>query len=138
MRVPKDVRQTQFQCITFPEYDFGVDRDFTGYFRLPTGYVIELLKIGLMVTEAFACTTTAADIRLGTASDDDAYAKLQIADGAAVTDFQDETDDPDAIIEAHIPADTLLKLTLTQSTDDSADAGKGLPILYFRLSFPHN
>ncbi len=136
MRVPKDFRQTQFLCLTFPEYDFGVDRDFTGYFRLPPGYDADLLKIGLMVTEAFACTTTPADIRLGTSSDDDVYAKLQIADGAAVTDFQDETDDTDAIIKPYIAAGTLLKLTLTQSTDDTADTGKGLPMLQFRLTFP--
>jgi len=134
MRVPKDVRKTQFLSIVFPEYDFGVGVDFTGYFRLPTGFAGELLKLGLMVTETFACTTTAANMMLGTSSDEDAYAKLEIADGAAVTDFQDETDDTEAILSKLIPKDTLIKLTLTQSSDVSeAIAGKGLPMLYFRL-----
>lgn len=134
MRVPKEFRDTQFLTMIFPEYDFGIDRDVTLNFRLPTGYNAELLKIGLAVTEAFACTTTAANMLLGTATDPNYYAQLEIADAAAVTDFQDETDDSDAILVKHIAKDTLLRLTLTQSTDDTADAGKGLPMLYFRLT----
>lgn len=133
-RVPKDFRQTQFLTMILPEYDFGVDIDTTLNFRLPAGYNAELLKIGIAVTEAFACTTTVAKILLGTATDTDAYAQLEIADGAAVTDFQDETDDTNAILNKYIPKDTLLRLSLIQSTDETADAGKGLPMLYFRLT----
>lgn len=134
-RVPKEFRQTQIFSMVFPEYDFGVDRDTTLNFRLPEGYNAELLNIGLSVTEAFACTTTAANLLLGTASDPNYYAQLEIADGAATTDFQDKSDDADAILVKYIAKDTLLRLTLTQSTDDSeADAGKGLPMLFFRLT----
>ena len=133
MRVPKDVRQTWLYPFQTPEFDFGIDRDITHNFRLPPGFNGELIQIGLMVTEAFACTTTAAKVLLGTAGNTDAYALLEIADGAAVTDFQDQTDDTNAILNKYIPKDTLLRISLIQSTDDTADAGRGLAILVFRL-----
>jgi len=102
-------------------------------FRLPTGYRGRLVKIGVAVTETFACDTTAACVKLGTSSDDDAYAKLNIADGTADLDFFDETDDTDAIIDEDIPADTLLKLTTAVGVDAATEAGMGHPMLVFEI-----
>ena len=108
-------------------YDFGNNADETGTFRLPPGYQGKLIDIGVMVSETFACDATVASVALGTTSDPDAYALLNIADGAADDDCYDVTDDTDAIIADDLPAATLLKWTLTQATDGSADAGQGRP-----------
>jgi len=126
-----DEYQTMTICL--PEFDFGADADETMSFRIPDEYTAELIKIGVMVTETFACDSTAASVELGTASDSDAYAKLNIADAAADNDCYDETDDTDAIISANIAANALVRVTLSQSVDGTADAGKGVPFFVFRL-----
>lgn len=118
---------------TFGEYDFGANADETYSFRLPPGCRGRLINIGLSITEVFACASTAASVELGITGDTDEYAKLTIADEAADGDFFDVSDDTDAIIEAEIAADTLLIVTLTQSTDDSADTGKGHPSFDFEI-----
>lgn len=123
----------QVMTICLPEFDFGADANETMSFRIPDEYDAELIKIGVMVTETFACDTTPARVELGTAADSDAYAKLVIADGAADNDCFDETDDTDAIISASISANSLVRVTLTQSVDATADAGKGVPFFVFRL-----
>jgi hypothetical protein len=122
--------------MVFPEYDFGADADEVMSFRLPvrddgTAMQGQLVNIGVMVTETFACTTTAASVSIGTAADADAYAKLNIADTTADLDFFDKSDDTDAIIADDIAAATLVQVTFTQGTDDSADAGKGYLVLDF-------
>ena len=126
-----DVRLMSF---TFPEWDFG-DGDTVDNlsFRLPTGRPGRLVKIGVMVSETFACDSTAAQVEIGTAADPDAYAKLVIADGAADVDFFDETDDTDAIISGDIAADTLIEVTPTAGADSSTAAGKGLLVLEFEV-----
>lgn len=113
----------------FDEFDFGGDANEVFSFRGPTGHRGRLIQIGVAVTEEFACSTTPANIQLGTAADNDAYALLSIPDETADEDFYDQTDDTDAILNADIPADTLLEVNLTQSTDGSADAGKGKPVI---------
>lgn len=122
--------------VTLPEFDFGNDANEKYSFRLPkntdgNSMQGQLVKIGVMVTETFACSTTPAAIELGIATNADEYAKLNIADEAADADCFDETDDTDAIIKDDIPADTLLEVNLTQATDASADAGKGMPFFDF-------
>lgn len=119
--------------VTFEEFDFGADADEIYSFRLPPGCRGRLINIGISVTEEFACATTVASIKLGTAADDDAYATLNIADETADKDYFDVSDDTDAITEDEIAADTLLQVTLTQSTDDSSDAGKGHPSFTFEV-----
>ena len=54
------------------------------------------------------------------------------ADGAADNDCFDETDDTDAII-ADIPADQLVRVTLTNGTDSGTVAGIGIPYVVIRL-----
>jgi hypothetical protein len=122
--------------VNFPEFDFGADANETYCFRLPkdehgNNQQGELVNIGLSITETFACDGTAASVELGSTSDADAYAKLTIADAAADNDCFDVSDDTDAIISANIAAGALLKVTLTQSTDGSSDAGKGMPFFDF-------
>ena len=117
---------------TLDNYDFGATADESFSFRLPTGYTGRLVKIGVMVTEAFVSTSTNAFVQLGTASDDDAYGQLEIANGAADVDCYDETDDTDAIIDEDIPADTLLEVNLLQAYAGSP-TGKGNPFFVFEI-----
>ena len=120
-------------CVSLPEFDFGGGAAETFSFRLPTGYRARLVKIGVAITEVFATDTTEGSVEVGTAADADAYAKLSIADEAADNDFYDETDDSDAIIDADIAADTLIRITLTNGTDSGTVSGKGIPMLYFEV-----
>jgi len=117
-------------AITLPNYDFGGAADEEYSFRLPAGYKARLVKIGVMVTEAFVSTSTNAMLQLGTASDTDKYAQLAIANGAADVDCYDETDDTDAILTADIPANTLLEVNLLQAYAGSP-TGQGIPYFVF-------
>lgn len=121
--------------VTLPNHDFGATAGVKEFsFRLPNdehgrpcqGQVV---KIGVMVTEVFACDATAAFFELGTAADPDAFCKLTIADGAAAKDCFDETDDTDAIIAKNIPAGTLVEVTLTEGTDGTGVTGQGIPFV---------
>lgn len=125
--------QIKHLTVTLPEWDFGGSVDEILSFRLPTGWSARLIKIGVAVTEAFATTSTLAMVQLGTAASNTAYAKLQIADAATDEDFQDETDDTDAIIEPAIAANTLLEVNLFHGKEDAAQAGKGLPMFFFEI-----
>lgn len=120
---------------TLPNHDFGATAGaYEVAFRLPNdehGRPMQgqIVKVGVMVTEVFACDTTNATVEVGTAADPDAFAKLVIADGAAAKDCFDETDDTDAIIAKNIPAETLVKVTLTEGTDGTGVTGQGIPFI---------
>ena len=116
----------------FESFDFGGAADESFSFRLPTGYKGRLVKIGVMVREAFVSTSTNAFVQLGTASDDDKYGQLEIANGAADIDCYDETDDTDAIIDEDIAADTLLEVNLLQAYAGSP-TGQGNPFFVFEI-----
>lgn len=126
--------------VVLPSWDFGdgatVD---VVNLRLPPGYKGDIIQIGVMVQETFACDNTAAVLKVGNATDDDAYALLTIADGAADGDFFDQTDDTDAIIavvsgqDAQIPAGTLIKITGVVGVDAGTEAGIGIPMITFRI-----
>jgi len=119
---------------TLNEFDFGGGAAEVLQVRLPPGYTGRLLNIGVSVTETFADDTTSADVQCGTTADPDAYGKLVIPDGTADLDFFDSSDDTDAIILAEpIPADSLVKITLTNGTDSGTVAGKGHPQLDFEI-----
>ena len=105
--------------------DFGDDADVVRYIKGPPGKKGMLKSVSIETMEAFACTTTPAAIEVGTAGDDDAYANLLIADLTADNVVFSELDDTDAIISPAMPADTLIKVTMTQSTDNSSDTGQG-------------
>lgn len=116
---------------TFPLFDFGGGAAETYSFRLPPGMQGEIVSIGISVTEVFATDTTTGSVEVGTASNADAYAKLVIPNGTADNDFFDQTNDTDAII-ANIPANQLIRVTLTNGTDAIAVTGQGIPSITVR------
>ena len=119
---------------TLGEFDFGGGAAEVFQFRLPPGYSGRLINIGVSATEVFAVNTASATVEVGTTADPDAYGKLIVPDAVADLDFYDTSDDTDAIILAEpIPADELVKVTLTNGTDDSSVTGKGIPQLDFEI-----
>jgi hypothetical protein len=68
-----------------------------------------IVDIGIEVTETFACDSLEACFNVGTSSDADAYCKLNITDGTAITDTFNIQDDTNAIIAEAIPADTQIE-----------------------------
>ena len=124
--------ERHFMRATLPNYDFGATADEEYSFRLPTGFRAKLIKVGVMVTEDFVSTSTNAFVQLGTAADNDAYAQLEVANGASDIDCYDETDDTDAIISAEIAANTLLEVNLLQAYAGSP-TGQGMPFFDFEL-----
>ena len=118
---------------TFPEHDFGAGAEIYS-FRLPLnehGVAMKgrLVNAGVHITETFANDQGGGTLQIGTAADNDAYALVNIADGAADEDCYDVTDDTDAILEEDIAAGTLIEVNCTQSTDSSTAAGKGMPFV---------
>ena len=115
-------------CIT---YSYGHDNDMGNgtaidwSFKGPTGKQGILIDVGLHVTETFADDATEANISLGTTSDPNYYAELNIPDGTAATDTFNVQDDTDAIIIQALPADTQIEVTVTEGTDSGTAAGKG-------------
>ena len=91
-------------CVTykFASHDFGAGAGATS-FKAPAGYTAgRLIDVGLMdITETFTNTTTPAYVRVGTASDADAYAQLDCG-VAAATDCYNTKNDTDAIIDADL------------------------------------
>lgn len=118
------------QRMVFPSFDFGADANEIMSFRGPPGKKGRIIMAGLMVTETFACDSTTAKVRVGTAADNDAYVELIINDAVADEDFWDSnSDDTDAIKDDDIPADQLVEVNFIQSVDGSGDAGQGIFVL---------
>jgi len=86
----------------FASHDFGAGAGATS-FKAPSGFTMgRIVDVGLMdITETFTNTTTPAYVRVGTASDADAYAQLDCGTAAA-TDCYNTQNDTDAIIEPDI------------------------------------
>lgn len=105
-------------------FDFGGDADATYYISGPAGCKGKLISIGASTSEEFACSVTAAGVLVGVNGNTDAYAQMNIPDETAVNTVYNSGDDTDAIISADIAADTQVVVTLTQSVDGAADAGK--------------
>lgn len=77
--------------------DFGAG-DTNHAIKAPAGYRQgRLVDVGVAVSETFTETTTQGFVRVGTATDADAYAELQMGTAAA-TNFYNTQDDTDAII----------------------------------------
>jgi hypothetical protein len=119
---------------TFPNFDFGGTSGAQEIsFRLPNdehGLPMQgqVVKIGVMITEATVWTTNKGTFELGTAADPDAFCKLEIPTSSAAKDCIDETDDTDAIIAKNIPANTLVEATFTEGTGAGL-AGQGIPFV---------
>ncbi len=98
--------------------DFGDTTDVNMAIKAPRGAAWgELLDIGVAVTEVFNEPTTPAYIRLGTSTDADYYAELNMGTAAA-TDYYNTQDDPDAIINNKIN-DTQVEVALIAVTGTS-------------------
>lgn len=99
---------------SFPAHDFGAGADALAI-KGPSGKTGRLIDVGVAVKETFTATTTPAYVRLGTASDADAYAELNMAT-AADTDYWNTQDDTDAIISSTLPADTQIEVAFVSPT----------------------
>ena len=96
-------------------------------FKGPTGMQGTIIDIGIEVTETFADDTLEACFNVGTSSDADAYCKLNITDGTAITDTFNIQNDTDAIIVEAIPADTQIECLPVVGSDAGIEAGMGYP-----------
>jgi hypothetical protein len=94
-------------------------------FKGPTGKKGTIVDIGIEVTETFACDSTEASFQVGTTGDADAYCKLNITDGTAITNTFNIQNDTDAIIAEAIPADTQIECLPVAGTDGTSVAGQG-------------
>lgn len=109
---------------SFEVFDFGAAADKALAIKPPAGFSRgRILDVGVAVTEVFAGTSTPARVRIGTATDPDAYVELNItsagAGAAAATDYFNTLDDTDAIIEADIPSATQLEVAFVAPTGGS-------------------
>lgn len=104
------------------EHDFGAGGDALAI-KAPRGYENgRIVDVGVMVTETFTADTTPGYVRLGTASDANAYAELNMGT-AADTDYYNTQDDTDAIISADVTSDQI-EVALVAPTGGTP-AGKG-------------
>lgn len=120
----------QPRTVTHPlpgtEHDFGAGAGAVS-FKGPKGKKGRIIDVGVYVTETFTADTTPGYVRVGTASDPDAYAQLQM-DAAAITDTWNTVDDPDAILNEALPADTQIEVAFVAPTGGTP-AGKGHPYI---------
>ena len=94
--------------------DFGAGDEALAI-RAPAGYDYgRIVHVGVAVKETFTNTTTAAYVRIGTATDADAYVELNMGT-AADTNYYSERDDTDAIIDPEVD-DTQLEVALIAPT----------------------
>lgn len=100
---------------TYPNVDFGAGT--TGHaFKAPSGYTYGyLVDVGVAVTEVFNAVTTQAYVRVGTASEADAYAELAMGTAAA-TNYYNTQDDTNAIADAVIPSYTQVEVACIAPT----------------------
>jgi len=109
---------------TLPAVDFGTGGLITAI-KAPAGYENgRILDVGCRITETFACDATPGSVSIGTSGDADAYAKLNIADAAADTNFFNTQDDSDAIIDADV-TETQLEVVCAVGVDAGTEAGIG-------------
>ena len=95
-------------------HDFGTAGDALAI-KAPSGYASgRIMDIGVAVTETFTATTTPAYVRLGTTTDADAYAELNMGT-AADTNYYNTQDDTDAIIDADVTS-TQIEVALVAPT----------------------
>lgn len=111
----------------FANMDFGAAAGTTIH-RIsgPTGHKGVLKEIGVVLGEATVFATTLGFVEVGSASDADAYGKLQIPTASAVNTTVNTADDTDAIISAAIAADACVLVTLTEGTGAGL-TGQGNP-----------
>jgi hypothetical protein len=99
--------------------DFGVGADVASSFKGPKGMQGRLKDIVVTATEVF---TTGGAVKLGTASDDDAYASFNTLTTAA-TDTIVATGQTGAIISAGFAADTQIEVVFKAVTAGAGGTG---------------
>lgn len=100
---------------TYPNVDFG-EGTTNHAFKAPEGYTYGyLIDVGVAVTEVFNAVTTQAFVRVGTASDADAYAELAMG-AAAATDYYNTQNDTDSIKDSVIPSYTQVEVACIAPT----------------------
>ena len=115
----------------FAVMDFGATAgDTTNVINGPAGKKGRLKSITARATEVFACSTKAANVKIGSAGDLDKYAQLNIADGTANLAIFTELDDTDAIIDADIAANAPITVTFDEGTDGSAVTGQAVVTIF--------
>jgi hypothetical protein len=113
----------------FASKDFGASAGVTTHSICgPAGKKGKLRDIGVAITEATVFATTLGHVQVGISTDLDAYGKLNIATGTAAQTVFNSGDDTDAIIDADIPADSVVTVTLTEGTGAGL-AGQGAPVV---------
>lgn len=107
-------------CYNFAAMDFGAAAGVTEH-RIagPAGKKGKLREIGVILSEIAAWTTTDGLVNVGTAADIDAFGLLSITTATAINTVFNTKDDTDAIIDADIPANTAVLVTLTEGTGGS-------------------
>lgn len=106
----------QPQTITIPLGSVNFGSNGASSFKLPKGKRGRLVDVGVICTTLFTAVTTGAFVKLGTTSDDDAYASLGSLGALAATDTFNTVNDSDAIINADLPADTQIEVVFTAPT----------------------
>jgi len=95
--------------------DFGAGDELLAL-KAPAGLTRgRIREVGVAVKETFNGVTTNAFIRIGTATDADAYVEMDMA-AAADTNYYNTLDDTDAIINADIPSATQVEVALIAPT----------------------
>jgi dihydrodipicolinate reductase len=92
----------------------------------PAGMMGRLIEVGVCISEATVFATTLGQVEVGDSSDADEFAELNIATSVDNHATFNTADDTDAIIDATIPKDTTVLVTLTEGTGGGL-AGKGFP-----------
>lgn len=107
---------------TWGVHDFGAGAGAFS-FKGPKGTVGRLKEITVTSTETFNAVTTPAYVRIGTASDADAYAELNMGTTAA-TDTIVASAQLGALIDQDLPADTQIEVAFVAPTGGTP-AGMG-------------
>jgi len=120
--------------MNLPLFDFGGAANEIISFRIPkdehgNDQQARIVNVGAAITEAIATSSGNATFEVGTAEDNDAYAKLTIPDNSVDEDVIDVSDDTDAILDESIPAGTLGEINLKYGTQASGLTGQGIPFI---------
>jgi len=123
----------------FESFDFGGVSNGTFVIRGPKGKKGRIWDVGVLATsEAFAGDSTDPMIRVGTATDDDAYVDDFNLAGAAINDAKtlrstyDEAGDKAAfdaiLVQPNLPANEKVVMTCVAGTGES-QSGQGRPYI---------
>lgn len=113
------------RTITIPLGSVNFGTNTASSFKLPKGLRGRLVDVSVISTTLFTAVTTGAFVNIGTTADPDAYASLGSLGALAATDTFNTVNDPEAIINPDLPADTQIEVAYVAPTGGSP-AGVGL------------